>query len=491
MGGAKEDLSLPAVSPGMTGGRMKSLSEAELNTIHAAVLQLLESTGLSLASEEMIQRITFAGGTLIGDRVCFPIKLVERALAEIPRGVVLASREDAPDLHLTGSRVYMGSGGAAPTIRDIQTGQYRDSTLNDLYDAARIVDKLEHVHFFSRSLVARDMPDTMSLDINTVYACLAGTNKHVCVSATDGAHAREIAEMCFMIAGSADAFRKKPFLSFMVNHVTPPMRFNTEACEVLEQGALLGVPIHCNIFGQVAASSPASLAGAIAQSAAEALAGMIYAWLVNPEVQAIFGPRPMVTDLRTGGFSGGGGEQALITAAMTQLAKYYGLSDSCIAGATDSKLADAQSGFEKSLTVNMAAQSGCNLITQACGMHAGLMGVSLESYLIDNDMLGGIASSLRPLDVTPDGLALDLIDSVVRGPGHFLGEQATMDRMKSDFLYPDISDRRTTKEWQDDGSLEVSQVAREKTLDLLATHRPHYIAAEIDSALRQRFQILL
>ena len=131
-------------------------------------------------------------------------------------------------------------------------------------------------------------------------------------------------------------------------------------------------------------------AGTIAQTVAETLAGMIFAWLVNSDAKLIFGTRTMLTDLRTGAMSGGSPEGAIAMAACAQMGAYYGLANSTIAGASDSKIADAQSGYEKSMSVTLAVQAGSNLVTQACGMQASLMGCALESYVIDNDMLGGI-----------------------------------------------------------------------------------------------------
>ena len=179
----------------------------------------------------------------------------------------------------TGARGLRRRGADDPRSRD---GRYRESTLGDLYDAARLVDSLEHLHFFSRSLVARDMPDLHSLDINTAYACLAGTSKHVFTSASLAAHVGEIADICFTIAGSREAFLQRPFLSLNINPPVPPMRFDADSCEVLAEAARLGIPVHSNTFGQMGASSPVTIAGTVAQTIAETLSGMIFAWLVNP-----------------------------------------------------------------------------------------------------------------------------------------------------------------------------------------------------------------
>ena len=149
----------------------------------------------------------------------------------------------------------------------------------------------------------------------------------------------------------------------------------------------------------------------------------------------------MITDLRTGAMSGGGGEQAVLMAAATQMAQFYGLANSSIAGATDRKIAGAQSGYEKSLSVTLAAQAGSNIITQACGMHASLMGCAFESYVIDNDMLGAILRSIGKVEVSEATLATGMIAEVVRGDGHYLGQAETLDRMETDILYPRIADR--------------------------------------------------
>ena len=488
---AGENTPVP-VTAGMSGGLYRPLSDRDCDEVHEAVLDILEGTGVSHASPPIIQRISDAGGRIGDDgRLTFPRSLVERALRGFQRGFTLHGQRPGHEMTLSGRRVHMGSGGASPSILDLASGRYRDSTLGDLYDAARLVDSLDNVHFFSRSLVARDMPDTRALDVNTAYACLAGTTKHVAAAAACADHAREIAGICHLIAGSRKAFRERPFLSFNVNHVTPPLRIATDAFGVLEQSAMLGIPVHANVFSQVGASSPVSLAGAVALSVAEAVVGGIYCWIVNPESRVIFGPKPMIVDLRTGGMSGGGGEQALVMAAATQMAQYYDLPNVSIAGATDSKIADAQSGYEKCLSVALAAHAGSNLITQACGMQASLLGCALESYVIDNDMLGGIMSSLRTLDVSGDALSIRAIDDVVRGEGHFLGEPETYARMKTDFLYPELADRSSPEEWERGGGRDIRAVARARTGEILAKHYPRHLDRAMDDRIRQNFDIRL
>jgi trimethylamine--corrinoid protein Co-methyltransferase len=474
----------------MPGGRYAPLSRTQQGQIHQGVLRILEDTGLSGAPAETVRRVTTAGGALGEDgRLRFPESLVNQALAGMKRDFTLHGQAPEHCMTLSGPRVHMGSGGAAPTILDLDSRRYRPSTLSDLYDAARLVDALPNVHFFSRSLVARDIEGERNLDLHTAWACLKGTGKHVCVSAARAGHVEEIADICFRIAGSREAFVERPFLSLNINHVTPPLRFAADAVGVLETAARHGLPVHANVFGQLGASSPVSMAGSLAQTVAETLSGMIVAWLVNPDARILFGAKPMITDLRTGAMSGGGGEQAMIMAAATQMAQYYNLPNVSIAGAADSKIADAQSGYEKCLSVTLAAQAGSNLITQACGMQASLMGCALESYVIDNDMLGSILSSLRAFEVSPETLALSEIDRVVRTEGHFLGEAMTMARMKSDFHYPRIANRGPVAEWEAAGSPEIREVALMRCREVLRTHHPGHIDPGLSGEIESHFKL--
>jgi trimethylamine--corrinoid protein Co-methyltransferase len=488
--GPSDQMRTPRGAP--VGGRLRPLGDGDIAQIHAASLDLLEQTGMSGAPPVAINAITARGGLVTPDgRLTFPVALVDDALAGLRRNFTLYGRAADRDLDLSGAKVHAGSGGASPMVVDHAGGDYRASTLGDLYDAARLVDTLEHVQFFSRSMIACDMPTRHDLDVNTAFASLAGTAKHVMVSASEPAHVRDIARMCYAVAGSEQAFRDRPFLSLNINHAVPPLRFDADACEVLVEAVRMGLPVMVNTFGQMGASSPVTIAGCLVQTNAETLAGMVLAWVLDPQVRAIYGARPMVTDLRSGGLAGGGGEQALLTAAATQIARHYDLPNSTIAGATDSKLADAQSGYEKALSVTMAAQAGANLITQAAGTQAGLMATSFEAYVIDNDMLGAVLRSATPIEVTAQTLSAEVIAQTVRGEGHFLGHADTYARMKSDFVYPQHADRQAPDAWRASGAPSISAAARKTVTQVLATHFPRQIPEAVEQALRAEFDIRL
>ena len=208
-------------------------------------------------------------------------------------------------------------------------------------------------------------------------------------------------------------------------------------------------------------------------------------------MQAIFALKPLVADLRAGAMCGGGGEQAILMAAAAQMGRFYDLPTSSIAGITDAKIADAQHGYEKNLAVTLAAHAGSNIITQACGMQASLLGCSFEAYVIDNDMLGAILRSIRGVEVSPDSLAVEVIADVSQGEGHYLGHAQTLARMQSDYVYPQVADRRSPADWAESGSSDMRSRARARAKQILQDHFPKHVDATVDAQLRSCYDILL
>ncbi len=482
-----------AVQPGMSGGRYLPLTDSEVRQIHEAALQVLETIGLSDAIPSCIDMVTAAGGSLTDEgRLLFPRGLVEDTVAKACRRFVVHGADPKHDMEPWDKKVYFGTAGAAVHMVDIASNSYRDSTLRDLYDIARLVDSLEHIHFFQRSIVARDMEDPRDLDLNTCYASIAGTSKHVGTSFVLPEHVDEALQMLHLVAGGEAAWRARPFVSMSNCFVVPPLKFAEDACRCLEAGVRGGMPVLLLAAGQAGATSPAALAGAVVQEIAECLAGLIYVNLIVPGHPAIFGPWPFVSDLRTGAMSGGSGEQAVLMAACAQMAHFYDLPGGVPAGMTDSKVPDAQSGYEKGYTEALLALAGGNMIYESAGMHASLLGFCLESLVIDNDMIGSIMRTVRGMEVTPESLSIETMRQVcTEGPGHFLGHQQTLELMQAEYVYPEVGDRSSPKEWAEQGATNISQRAAKRVATTLSEHFPNHIDPKIDAQIRERFNILL
>ena len=489
------------VRPGQLGGKFQALSKEDMDRIDAAIFDLLENVGFSRSTPSCIEYVTKAGGKLTEEgRLLFPRSLIEKTLEICARDITLHAQDPKHDMHLSGNKVHFGTAGAAVHVVDDWKahaaypgkGSYRESTVQDLYDASRLIDHHEHVHFFQRCMVCRDIEEPFVMDLNTTYAAVSGTSKHVGVSYTDGESAKEGLKMLYEIAGGEDKWRERPFASLSCCFVVPPLRFAEDACSGLEVCVKGGMPILLLAAGQAGATSPATLAGAVVQEMAEVLAALAYVNAIVPGHPCIAGPWPFVSDLRTGAMSGGSGEQAVLMAACGQMGRYYDLPTGIAAGMADSKIPDAQSGFEKAYTLTLAGHSGANMIYESVGMQASLLGFSFEGATIDNDMLGAINRSIRGIEIDDDTLALKTIESVcLEGPEHFLGHEDTLSRMQRDYVYPEVGNRFPPALWEELGSNPINVPAREKTQAILAEHFPSHISDELDARIRAQYDIRL
>jgi len=481
------------VRPGLSGGTYKPLSDAGVQRIHLAALQALEDIGLSQAPPSGVAAMVALGAVQGADgRLRFPRALVEDVLAHARREVTLYSRDGQHDLHLSGNRVHYGTAGAAVHMVDVETNSYRDSTLQDLYDAARITDTLENVHFFQTPMVCRDIPDNYEMDMNTIYAACSGTTKHIGTRFTEPDFMAGAFEMIYEIAGGEAAFRERPFISNSNCFVVPPMKFATESCETMELCIRGGMPVLLLSAGQSGATAPASIAGAIVQAMAECLAGLVYVHAIDPGHPVIFGTWPFVSDLRTGAMSGGSGEQALLSAGCAQMHMFYNLPGGAAAGIADAKMPDMQAGYEQAHSNVMAGLAGLNMVYEAVGMHASLLGFCHESLLIGDDLLGQSLRCVRGIEVTEDSVALEVMRSVcLEGPGHYLGHGQTLDLMQKEYVYPTLGDRSSPKEWNENGQPDLVQKATMRKNEILSCPSKAVFLPELDARLRKRFAIHL
>ncbi len=480
---------------GHTGCQYHALSEPDILRIHEGALKTLENVGMGIIGNipegantmlEQGARLSDAG------RILIPRAMVEDVLASTRREWTLHALDGERNLDISPDHVHFGTAGGAVSIRDFHTKTYRDTTLLDLYDVVRLIDTLPHIHWCYRPLIARDMPTSMDLDINTAYALITGTSKPWGITLGSQESVEIVTDMFDMALGGSGRFRETPCCHSVQGDGVPPLRYAEERCKIKEASIRAGIPLMIASAPQAGATSPAALAGTLVQVIAEVLAGLVYAHAVVPGHPVAFGPWPFVADLRTGSMSGGSAEQALLSGASAQMGKFYNLPTSVPAGMADSKAPDAQSGYEKAYTTALAGLAGASMVHESAGMHGSLMGCILESFVIDNDMLGSILRTVRGIEVTDETLSLDVIADVnVNGPGYYLGHDQTLSLMESEYRYPALSDRTSPAVWEEEGALEMEARARNTVVETLSTHYPDHISMKLDDEYRNRFNILL
>lgn len=477
--------------PGQIGGTYKPLTEDELNRIYDTALRLLENLGIGDVPDRLMADLVAAGATDNGaGRVLFPPQMVEAAIDQAAKTFVLHGRDPKRSIEVGGNKVYFGTGGAAVQALDIDSQNYRSSTLEDLHNFTRLQDTLANVSWFTRCCIATDVEDIYDLDVNTAYALLKNTTKPTATAFTVAEHVAPIVEMFDIAAGGPGEFAKRPFVKTHISPMISPMRYGEDAVDVVYECIKHNVPMSCITAAQAGATAPATLAGFLAQSLAETLASLLMVHAIQPGFPMIFSNWPLVIDLRTGAFCGGNGETAVLNAASAQLSNWLGLPSGVASSMTDAKALDAQYGMEKGITSMAAALAGGNLIYESSGMTAALLGASFEGFVLDDEMHSHTYRTLRGIEVTEENLGYDAIVDAVMGEGHFLGGAHTLGAMERDYFYPSVADRDDPKTWTDAGSETAWTRANRKAKQILEDHRPNYLTPEQDQAIKARFNIL-
>lgn len=474
------------IEKGLVGGQYQPLTGEDVRRIHEASVTVLERTGIKVEGEEVLEIFRQGGARVEGSSVRIPRAMLEDALAKVPSRLVLRGREEKHDLVLEGRRVYLGSGGAALTVLDLEAGEARPAALRDVADIARLVDALDNIHFYLRPVVAQDVSQDL-LDTNTYYAALSNTTKHVMGSAYSVESARQVIELASLIAGSEERLCERPIISFITSWMISPLRFATETTRVLTEIVRHQIPVVLSSAPMAGSTAPATLAGTLVLINAEELAGLTFTQLVSPGAPVIYGAVPSTADMRTAAYLGGAVEFGMLNAAAAQLAQYYRVPLYNSAGLTESKVPDIQAGYEKGFSVAQVALAGANFVHHAAGMLESMRAVAYEQYVIDDDILGMAMRAVRGIEINEDTLAVEVIDQVGPG-GHFLTSPHTIQHMRSEFFYPRISDRRSREAWDSVGALER---ARQRAREILAAHQPMPISAEADGQIRERYQILV
>ena len=297
--------------------------------------------------------------------------------------------------------------------------------------------------------------------------------------------------MLHLIAGGEDKWRARPFVSQSNCFVVPPMKFAHESCLCMEVAVRGGMPIllvsarpapprRLRLLPPRCSRSPMPGRPGLRERDQAQVAGHLRHLVlrVGPAHRRDVGRQPRAgTSVRRGH-------------ADVEVLRPDGRETP--SGMSDSKMPDAQAGAEKALLHALIGNSGANMIYESAGMLASLLGFSMESLLIDNDIIGAAQRTIRGIEVDDESISLDTMRSVcLDGPGHYLGATQTLKLMQKDYLYPDVSDRSSPNQWVEQGRPTQIDRASKKLATILASHYPTHIPAAIDEAIRQRFPVRL
>jgi len=460
------------IRKGLTGDTFKPLTPEAISRVHQTVMQIIEEVGFEVNSEAALGLFVEAGAEVDQEkhRVRLPQDKVLELIKMAPSEVILCGQDEKHDIFLGGNRVHAGTGGTALYIYEPDTGQRRLATLEDLKRIAKLVDHLDNIHLFMLPTYPNELP-VEQVDINRFFAGLDNTTKHVMggVYTLDGV--KQVIRMAEMVAGSAEALQQRPLVSMITCSISP-MKMDGHYGDLVVSIAQSGIPIICPAEPLCGATSPVTLAGNLVIQTVDSLMGVMLAQIANPGTPVIFGSVATSTDLRDLKYLAGPVEMGLLNAAGAQMAQFYQLPFYATGGMTDSKVLDAQSGYESAITTMLCALAGANFIHDAAGLMEFAMTMCYEKLVIDNEILGMVMRAVEGIRVDDDTLALDLIKQVGPG-GNFVTAKHTRRFMRSEHYQPFLSDRNSREEWEAEGKNTSWEKAAEIVKKIMANDAYH------------------
>lgn len=471
---------------GLSIPEYRLLSQEDLEQIDKTGRRILEQVGIKITESKYLDILKAAGAQVDYDkqRVRFEASLLDASIQHAPSHFIFYSRDGQNDLPLGEGKVHFANGGRVFRILDMATGGYRRTMMRDVANTAILVDHLDNLRFYIIACQAHDL-EPENYHLNDYFRAFHHTTKHVMGGCSDLNGANQLWELASLIAGGEDKLKEKPFISVITN-VISPLTIDSVTLDILDFFTKRGIPITCAPAPIAGATSPATLAGTLAQMHAESLAGVAISQIMTPGAKVLYGAVPSSMDLRTMEYTMGSVEMGMMNAAAVQLAKHYNLPIYASGGLTEAKRPDIQAGFEKHFSNLTVAMSGADIIHLTAGLMDSGNSLSYEQFVIDNEIIGMIHRELAGIAVNEATLGFDVIEQVGPG-GNYVAEDHTIDHMMDEFFYPNLSVRSSFDIWEEKGRPDMLSRAHTLVKETLDNGRESRLHPDLIQQIKRAF----
>jgi len=466
------------------------MTDDEVGYVHECSLEILAETGLLVRNEKARNRFAKHGAIVDHETeiVKIPSDIVEKYRKMVPPTITLRGRDPSFDVTFPRKLPVVATASSAPDIVDPVTGECRRSTSADIARIAHIVNELPGFDLFSISTLADDAPkDQFSL--TRFYAALKNCVKPVRTSVYDIREAKQVIKLGELIAGSKEAFWERPFINFGYCAAVSPLTLDFDSTDTMMYFAENGITAYGTIAPMGGLSTPLSLPGMLTIMNAEWLAVATLAQMSKEGTAQIYNFLPVFADMRDGAYAPGAIEIGMMNSAVCQMARFYNVPAGGYLGLTNSKVADAQSGFEKGMSPLMGALSGADFIVMG-GLQDALMSFDFGQLLIDNEIASMVKTVRGGFGFSKEAVSLQDIKDT--GPaGMFADNPSTLEWMHSATYMPELADRNLREKWEMEGSSTIQQRAMNKALQILSTPNSFAFDKSIDDRIRAEFKGLV
>ena len=465
------------------------LSQEQVEEVNAASLKILEQVGLLVRNQKARQIFAQCGAQVDENTeiVKIPSQVVEQYRVLFPPKFAFIARDPRFDRTLPDDSPLILTGSSAPNIIDPVSGAERRARSEDLARIAHLINELPGYDVFSISTLAEDAPSGQ-FSLSRYYPSIKNTVKPVRAN-TPPADMEEVLRLAYLVAGGEGAFRERPFITHHYCPVVSPMTMDYDSTQLLINFSELDLPSYFSIVPNAGLTSPLTMLATLAQCNAEFLAAAVLTQMIRPGKALIYSTLPTVADMRTGAYSPGAIETGMLHMACAQMARFYNVPSGGYIGLTNSKINDAQSGFETGMSVAAGYLGGVDIFNMG-GLLDALMAFDFAKAVIDNEIALMLKRIKQGFEYSQDNFALDQIAEVGPG-GMFASTEHTLERMRSAMLLTDVADRDPRAQWQERGGLDANARSMRKAKDILTRANPAAFSPELDAKIRAEFPALV
>lgn len=457
------------------------LSDDQIWEIKRAAFDILQKTGAKILHKEARQMLKKAGAIVKDDVVKIPEYVVQECIQSTPKGITIFDRNKNRALEVEGRKSYYGTSTASPNTRDALTGEIHETRVKDIARGAMVADALPNIDWVMPMGSSQDVP-AFAADVHEFEAVVKNTTKPLVFIGYSKRGFELVYEMAAAVAGGIDKLRAYPFLIAYPEPITP-LVFPPEVVDRMFIAADLFMPQIPGPTQQLGATAPVTLAGALALAIAEGLLSLTLVQLRRTGAPCFLSANVSGFDMATTTLSIASPEMSLGLSAQAEVAQSFGLPSWGLAGATDSKLLDAQAGIESAFSILAQGLGGLNLIHDVGYMNGGMI-CSAEMLVLGNEVVGMAKRFIRGIEVTPETLARDVIQKVGPG-GNFLQEEHTFRHFRQELWMPTLMSRQPYGIWQQEGSKDMAVRVQEKVKEILESHKNSQLPDNTLSALEK------
>lgn len=473
---------MPAFSIRRGLGSLTVLTGEQRREIHEQSLQLLESMGMKVHSEQALEILRRNGAEVdLGAKIArIPRSLIEESLRRCARAVKLGGRTQDHDFVMDHEHHFLSTDGEGTSVLDFETGIRRPGVLRDVEECARLADAIPEIVGYTPIITPSDVP-TQAHTAYEFAAAVKNTSKHI---VSGGVYRKEEAkieiDIAAAVSGGREELRKRPLFS-SINCVSSPMIVG-KTIEPALTYAEAGIPPIIMTMPLIGASGPATIAGSILIGNAQVIGVNTIIQLAHPGAPVIYSSVPMSMDITTGSFGGALPPGNLVVAGHIQMAKHYDLPFFSGGHGSSSKIPDPQAAYEKAFSAYTMFLAGADFLGGP-GLLESFTVLSYDQFMIDVEMFKMMGSMLEGFPIDEESLARSSIERVGH-EGHFMGEKQTVDTLRK-MWRPSITDVTPYATWAAAGSKNVIERAHEEAGRILSSHKPEQLPADVLEEIRR------